>query len=92
MESTVIPIILIAAGIFAAYQFAGIYGIALAAVGMLSTTGITVETAAFVVLAVIPSTLEERVPSKDKIEVKIVKIIPKIHTIEDFKNFEIPSN
>lgn len=42
MHSATFPIILIAVGIFAAYRFAGIYGIALAAVGMLATTGSTV--------------------------------------------------
>ncbi len=47
MESTVLPIIFVAAGIFAAYQFAGIYGIALAAVGMLATTGSTVAVDAY---------------------------------------------
>ena len=47
MHSCTIPIILIAVGIFAAYQFAGIYGIALAAVGMLATTGSTVAVDAY---------------------------------------------
>ncbi len=47
MHSCTIPIILIAIGIFAAYQFAGIYGIALAAVGMLATTGSTVAVDAY---------------------------------------------
>ena len=42
MQSTAVPIILIAIGIIGAYSFSGLYGIALAAVGMLSTTGITV--------------------------------------------------
>ncbi len=47
MMSTVIPIICIAAGIILAYFFAGTYGIALAAVGMLSTVGITVAVDAY---------------------------------------------
>ncbi len=47
MHSCTIPIILIAVGIFAAYQFAGVYGIALAAVGMLATTGSTVAVDAY---------------------------------------------
>ena len=47
MMSTWIPIVLICLGIFLAYRFAGIYGIALAAVGMLSTTGITVAVDAY---------------------------------------------
>ncbi|MDR0596423.1 MAG: sodium-translocating pyrophosphatase [Clostridiales Family XIII bacterium] len=47
MMSTVWPILCIAAGIWAAYAFAGIYGIALAAVGMLSTTGMVVAVDAY---------------------------------------------
>ncbi len=47
MQSCVIPILLIAVGIIGAYKFADLYGIALAAVGMLSTTGITVAVDAY---------------------------------------------
>ena len=47
MKSTAIPILLICIGIFIAYQFCGLYGIALAAVGMLYTTAITVAVDAY---------------------------------------------
>lgn len=47
MQSTAIPMILICVGIFIAFQVSGLYGIALAAVGMLSTTGITVAVDAY---------------------------------------------
>ena len=47
LYSTVIPALAIAAGIFVANELAGLYGIGLAAVGMLSTLGITLATDAF---------------------------------------------
>lgn len=47
LYSTVIPALAIAAGIFFANELAGLYGIGLAAVGMLSTLGITLATDAY---------------------------------------------
>ncbi len=47
MSSTLWPIVFISVGIIVAYKFAGLYGIALAAVGMLSTTGMTVAVDAY---------------------------------------------
>jgi len=41
MMSTVIPILVISATILAAYHYAGLFGISIAAVGMLATLGVT---------------------------------------------------
>jgi K(+)-stimulated pyrophosphate-energized sodium pump len=47
MKSTVIPIITLAAGIMASYAFAGLYGVAIAAAGMMATTAMQLAIDAF---------------------------------------------
>jgi K(+)-stimulated pyrophosphate-energized sodium pump len=47
MMSTVLPVLVIVVGIIVSYKFAGLYGIALAAVGMLSATGMVVAVDAY---------------------------------------------
>ncbi len=47
MKSTVIPILTLAAGIVASYYFAGLYGVAIAAAGMMATTAMQLAIDAF---------------------------------------------
>ena len=47
MQSTAIPILILAAAIMGAYHFAGLYGIAMAALGMLGNTGIQLAVDAY---------------------------------------------
>ena len=47
MESTVLPIIILAAGIFGSFTLAGMYGVAIAAAGMMATTAMQLAIDAF---------------------------------------------
>ena len=47
MESTVLPILVLAAGIIFSFQFAGLYGVAIAAAGMMATTAMQLAIDAF---------------------------------------------
>ncbi len=47
MESTVLPILTLAAGIVVSYSFAGLYGVAIAAAGMMATTAMQLAIDAF---------------------------------------------
>ena len=47
MESTVLPILVLAAGIILSYKFAGLYGVSIAAAGMMATTAMQLAIDAF---------------------------------------------
>ncbi|WP_234734024.1 sodium-translocating pyrophosphatase [Tellurirhabdus bombi] len=47
MESTVLPILVLATGIFVSYKFAGLYGVAISAAGMMATTAMQLAIDAF---------------------------------------------
>ncbi|MCO5240403.1 MAG: sodium-translocating pyrophosphatase [Chitinophagaceae bacterium] len=47
MESTFLPILVLAGGIWGSYEFAGLYGVAIAAAGMMATTAMQLAIDAF---------------------------------------------
>ncbi|HEY8781786.1 MAG TPA: sodium-translocating pyrophosphatase [Mucilaginibacter sp.] len=47
MESTVLPILVLASGIYGSYYFAGLYGVSIAAAGMMATTAMQLSIDAF---------------------------------------------
>ena len=77
MESTVLPILVLAAGIIASYHFAGIYGVSIAAAGMMATTAMQLAIDAFgpiadnaggiAEMAQLPSEVRERTDNLDAV-------------------------
>ena len=47
METTFLPILVLAGGIYGSYEFAGLYGVAIAAAGMMATTAMQLAIDAF---------------------------------------------
>jgi K(+)-stimulated pyrophosphate-energized sodium pump len=77
MESVALPVLVICVGIYVAYEMGGVYGVAIAAVGMLSTLGISLGIDAYgpvadnagglAEMAELPAEVRERTDSLDAV-------------------------